>query len=875
MNSPAPIPPQWPFRLLEKVLNPEYVEEIQGDMEELYAENLETYTPAKARRLFWLDTLKLLRPNLLRHLSLFTRLSGPIMFKNHLKIAFRVFRRDKVYTAINLVGMSLGLAMALLILLYVRFELSYEAYNPHADQLVRLTIDYMDGNTVADQDCETYPGLGPRMLADLSEVAAFTRAYNLEDLSTRVGETYFNEKLNYGVDTNFFELMHYPLLYGDPNKVMRNPFEVVLPRHTAIKYFNRLDVVGEKLYFPRAGQDLMIVGVVEDAAPTTHLKFDLLISYLTIEVALGENNENWNGNNTYTYIQLHPENTPDQFAQTLISYNEQLHKEEKLESERVISQPIKDIHLRSHKSFEPEINGDATSVFFLFGVAILIIVIAIVNYINLSTSKSLDRAKEVGVRKVLGATMPQLRGQFFTEALLINTLAGIFAVGLMFLTINGFRHIAGLPESFHFWQESNFWLTLAGLVIISTILAGLFPAFVLSAFKPVSVLKGKFAQSAGGILLRKSLVVFQFGITIFLLIQTLTASRQIQFLRDIDLGVDIDQTIVVRAPDEEDRKAAYTSFKGEVEGYPQFESVSLSNSVPGLPTGRLSTTTGINLVEAVEEHYYNFYIYQIDEEFIQTMEIELLSGAEFLGGKDYKGHVIVNEEAIRLWGISSPEVAIDKEIDMWGKKRRIGGVIKNFHQAGAKDDYIPMIFLYGQSGDFASIRISQGNAREQVEKVKSLFTSHFPNSPFEYFFMDQEYDKQYRADEQFRQVFSVLTLFAILIACFGLFGLVSFSVVKRAKEIGIRKVLGASVQDILQLLGKDFVRLILLSSVLAIPITWYVVHQWLQRYAFRIEMDAWLFILPAMVVLLLAMLTVFSKTVGISTSNPAHVLRDE
>ncbi|MEO1451495.1 MAG: ABC transporter permease, partial [Bacteroidota bacterium] len=316
---------------MEKVLRPEFVEEIQGDMEELYTEHLETYTPAKAKRLFWLDTLKLLRPNLLRHISLFTHLTGPTMFKNHLKIAFRVFGRDKVYTGINLVGMSLGLAMALLILLYVRFELSYESYNPNAEQIVRLTIDYMDGGTIADQDCETYPGIGPRMIHEMAEVSNFTRAYNLEDLTVRIGETSFNEKLNYAVDTSFFELMNYPLVHGDPNTIFRNPFEVVLPKHTALKFFNRLDVVGEKVFFPKAGQDLVVVGVVEDAPPTTHLKFDILISYITMVAAMGESDDNWNGNNTFTYIQLHPQNTPEQFASSLIAFNDKLHKEEKLE----------------------------------------------------------------------------------------------------------------------------------------------------------------------------------------------------------------------------------------------------------------------------------------------------------------------------------------------------------------------------------------------------------------------------------------------------------------------------------------------------------------------------------------------------------------
>jgi len=798
------------------------------------------------------------------------------MIKNNLKVSFRVFARNKAYTFINVLGLSMGLAIALLILLYVRFELSYEDKNPLSDRVVRISMDYFNGESLIDQDAEMYPPAGPRIASEFSEVESFTRVAPFNEATIRVGEEFFRETKMFAVDSSFFRLFNCSLLYGNPKNIFQSPNEMVLTESQALKYFNRKNAVGESLWISSFDEGFRIIGVVADNPLNTHLKFNLLISYPTIQ-DLAER-QSWSNNETYTYLLLKDQVEFKSFVRNLDIFNDQLHKENKILTEKIVAQPIKDIHLYSHKSYEMEQNGDATSVFFLLGVALLVIFIAVVNYINLSTSKSLDRAKEVGIRKVIGSSIVQLRTQFFTESFLINLFAGLFALGLILISLPAFRNMAGLPLGFHFWNDSLFWSLLLSIVIFNTLLSGIFPALILSSFQSISVLKGKFSRSSRGLLLRKVLVVFQFSMTLFLLIQTFTAERQLNFMRKIDIGLNIEQTIVVPMPHDNLQKANFKVLKDKLTGYPQFQSISFSSSVPGQPTNDLSSTnSNINLVGSLEKNSFNFYIYGIDQDFIPTMQMELRAGENFTKESFSDEKILVNEESIKLWGISDPESAIGKKIDIWGSHRTIIGVIKNFHQGSAKDPFIPMIFFAGNSdwSNVVSVRLQPGDTRESLVLVKNVYQSVFPNSPFDYFFMDQEFDKQYRYEEQFQNVFGTLTGFAIFISCLGLFGLVSFTVANRTKEIGVRKVLGADSSQIVTLLSKDFISLIIIATILSITATYFVIQSWLGRYAFRIELSGWLFVVPAVGVLFISLLTIFIKTFQVSTANPVKALKDE
>ncbi len=876
MNNTSQIdPPSWPLKLVRGLINPEFLEEIEGDLYEVFQDNVDRVGRSQARMRYTLDCFKLIRPSLLKRNFKIGVMGFFSLLRNNLKVATRVLQRDRLFTFVNVLGMGLGLVISLLILLYAFYEFSYESYNPESERLVRVTMDYLDGETLVDQDCETYPPLGPRIVRDIPEATDFVRVYHLDDIALRKDDKYVRADRIFAVDSSFQRLFNYPFLYGDPLNAFHEPNQMALTESQAVKYFGKSDAVGELLWYSALERPFEIIGILPDPPTNTHLKFNVLISLETLKEHFGESDENWDGNNTFTYIQLNSAADYPAFESHLADLNDQLILEEKIRSERVIAQPVKDIHLYSHKSFEAEENGDAKTVWILLGVALLVILIAVVNYINLSTSKSLDRAKEVGIRKVIGSSLGQLRWQFFTESLLINLLSGTVAIILIVLVLPYFKTLSGLPIEFSPWVKADFWITLLLVLGVSTVLSGLFPAFVLSGFRPVSVLNGNFSHSKIGQHLRKGLVVFQFAITTFLLVLTLTIDRQLDFLRSIDLGLNTEHTLVVEAPPTEEMQAQFSSFKQELLADPEVISVGLSSCVPGLPSHQMGTTTGITLDGDTEKHNYNFYIYSIDHDFLNTMQMELLSGDDFRDQSETE-NVLVNEAALALWRLSDPSAAVGLELNMWGGKRQIQGVFKNFHQGSAKADFLPMIFLYNRTfGELASVRVQPQDARSTVEQVRDKFERVFPGAPFEYFFLDQEFDKQYRADAQFRSVFSYLTIFAILIACMGLFGLVSFSVAKRRKEIGVRKVLGASTRQLVSLLSGDFLGIVSISILVAMPLTYLLVRKWLTSFANRINLEVWIFAVPAVAVLTLALLTTILRTSRLATSNPVVSLRDE
>ena len=810
------------------------------------------------------------------------------MIRNYFKIAWRNLIQNKTFTIINLLGLATGFAITLLIVQYVRFELSYENTHINADRIVRLTNDIMDGEFVSAQDCETYPPTGPRIMADLPEVENFTRAYQIGEPSVviQVGNQQHELEKLYAVDASFFSMFSYPLLYGSEKYIFKQPNQVVLTETTALKYFNRLDIVGEiiKLNFSEGAILLNIIGVVADSPPNTHLKFDMLLSYPTMkgnpvmrEQYDETKEENWSGNNTYTYVLLAPNTNYDSFTGSLLKFNKQLISEEKIKNDRIIGQKIEDIHLYSNKPFEPEPNGNAASVYFLLGVAFLVIISAFVNYINLATSKALDRAKEVGIRKVIGSTKNQLRIQFLFESFLVNLIAGFIAVLLVIAIRSKFIEVAGLPESFAIFRDLFFWIMLGSFIFIGLLLSGLYPAFVLSSFNPALVLKGNYTHSTQGVFLRKTLVVFQFAITIILLIQIFTVNEQLDYMRNMDLGVHTDHTIVIKAPTQNIARQNYGVFKQSLLANSNIKSVSLSMAVPGELGNEMSTTTGINLSEKIVDHHYNFYITDIDADFIPLMGMELLAGNNFNESSHIdKRELIVNEEAIRLWGIRDAKKAIGKKLSFWGSEWTIKGVLKNYHQESAKSPYVPIIHMFSTYfGSLASIKFTNDDPKKQVAQIKKIYTSIYPSEPFNYFFMDDLYDQQFKEEQRFRSVFAVLTGFAILIACLGLFGLATFTVAKRKKEIGVRKVLGASVINILVLLSNNFLKTVLLSVIISIPITYLLTQRWLENFAFRIELNWWLFLVPVLLVFILVIISISIKTIHSAMANPVESLRSE
>ncbi|QHW00106.1 ABC transporter permease [Spirosoma endbachense] len=808
------------------------------------------------------------------------------MLLNYLKIAQRIFRKDSTFTLINVVGLAAGLAVALLIIQYVRFELSYENTNPLANRIVRLTMDYMNGGAVDAQDAETYPQIGPRANQEMAQVVNYTRVYSIikPSMTVQIGKEYQAVEKVLAVDSSFFSLFNYPLLRGSRKDLFTKPRQAVLTKSMALTYFNTLDVLGKTMKVPKPEGNMLleIVGVVADSPANTHLKFDMLFSYPTLRSDFGQQEDDWSSNNVFTYLQLAENTSYDRFTKSLAAFSDRLLTEKKITSERVIGQKISEIHLYSHKTYENEPNGEARSVYVLLGVAFLVLLSALVNYVNLTTAKALDRAREMGLRKVVGSTQSQIRMQIFIETILINIIASGLAVGLVAGFQSVFVQVAGLPEGFSVMGDVFFWESAGAFLLLSVILSGFYPAFVLSSYDPVKVLKGNFSRSTKGTLLRKSLVVFQFTITLILLVQTFAVYQQVSFLREQNLGLTIDHTLVVKAPASNNARQEYGAFRQMLLAQSQVKSVSVSGAVPGLESSLMNTTTGINLSDAVKKTNYNYYMAKIDTSFFELMGIRLLAGKNFdattrPGFSDTTNRqLIVNEETIRLWGIPTPEQAIGKRVDLWGHQATIRGVVRNYHYESPKAAHIPIIHMYSPSFDsFASVKFAGGNAKEQLATLKQVYEANFPHTPFSYFFMDSEYDKQYKADDRFQQVFGALTGLAILISCLGLFGLATFTVSKRTKEIGIRKVIGASTMNLMLLLSTDFIRTVLLSILIGLPITYLLVKNWLANYAARIELSGWLFAWPALLVLLLVLVSIGSRTVATALMNPVKSLRSE
>lgn len=808
------------------------------------------------------------------------------MLLNYTIIAWRSLRKNTTFSLINILGLASGLAVALLIAQYVRFELSYERGNPLAERVVRLSMDYMNGETVDAQDAETYPAIAARALREMKGVESFARAYPLRNRlsAVQIGDRYYQLSNVYAVDSSFFRMFNYPLLRGKAQGIFGRPREAVLTETIARTYFNTLDVVGRTIKIPRSNGNILfeIVGVVPDAPANTHLKFDMVLSYPTMLSDFGESEDNWQNNNVYIYLQLIDGTTQEALMRSLAIFTGRLLEEKRFHNERIVAQKIGDIHLYSHKTFETEANGDPRSVYLLLAVAVLVLLGAFVNYVNLTTSRAMDRAREIGVRKAVGSNQQQIRMQVLVETILVNLLAGGLSVGIVALLQSPFIAITAMPETFTVLGDLFFWQCAAAFLISSVLLSSFYPAIVLASFEPVKVLKGNFSTSVKGAFLRKALVVFQFAVTLILLVQTVVVYRQVKYLREQELGLDIDHTLVVKAPVGSDIKQDYNAFRQMLLGQSQVKGVSFSSTVPGMGTAGMGTTTGVNLSGAAQKTYYNYHVTAIDTAFINQMSIKLLAGKNFdastrLGFPDTTDRqLIVNMETLRLWEIRTPQEAIGKRVDLWGNQATIRAVVDNYHYDSPKVPHIPIIHLYSPRFDrYASVKFAPGNPGEQLAALKRAYEANFPYSPFTYFFLDNEYDKQYKNEDRFRQIFGFLTVLAVVISCLGLFGLATFTASKRTKEIGIRKVIGATTCDLLLLLSKEYFKLILVAIAIGLPVTYFLAAAWLDNFATRAALTPYLFAGPALTMLLMVLVSIGTKTIATALLDPVKSLKSE
>ncbi|MEO0330767.1 MAG: ABC transporter permease, partial [Bacteroidota bacterium] len=695
------------------------------------------------------------------------------------------------------------------------------------------------------------------------------------------GSVRFKEEKMFFATASFLPMFSFDLVQGDESSALEKPYTVVLSQQAAQRYFGAEDPIGKRISIDD-NNEYEITGVFRDIPENSHLKFDFLFSYSTFVGWVGEEVLTaWQWDGFYTYLKLKDGTDPKALEAKIPALIEAKAGEDLAEYDAGMDfylQPLTDIHLTSNYMMEAEVNGDKDAVYALLIIAIFIILIAWVNYINLSTAKSVDRAKEVGIRKVMGSQRTQLIRQFMAESVLLNVLAVVIAIVLVLVSYRYFSSLIGQEITFSLFLTSSFWWFLLGIFVVGAFFSGIYPAFVLSAFKPVQVLKGKMSTSKNGVMLRKTLVVLQFAASVFLIAGTLIVYQQIMYMQNQELGVAIDQTLVIEAPSVVD-DSVYADrievFKSALTRNTSIKAATASTAVPGNKPNW--NAGGIRLLSQDDTESNQYRVIGIDYDFLDAFQLEIISGRNF--SRDFstdESTVLFNESAVKLLGFDDVEEALNKEIFFWGDTFNIVGVIKDYHQESLKADFDPLIFrLMPASRSYFSLKVETARLSETIATANQVWDNYFPGNPFNYFFLDDHFNKQYQADLRFGQTFSFFALLAIFVACLGLFGLSSFMAVQKTKEIGIRKVLGSSVSGIVALLSKDFVRLVIIASVVSLPIVYLVMRSWLADYAFRIEIAWWLLLTPVILVLLIALFTISFQTIRAALADPAKSLRYE
>jgi len=803
------------------------------------------------------------------------------MIKNYLKVAIRNIIKHKGFSIINIVGLAIGIACSILILLFVAHELSYDKFHEKAERIHRIAVRASVGDTKIRQ---TYSSSATfkKLLEDFPEIEVAVKFLKLGRTPINLGEKTFFESRFFAVDSTFFDVFTIPLIHGNPKTVLANPNTMVISKNTALKYFGGTNAVGKILradfsYDP-GSIDFEITGVSENVPANSHFHYDLLVSSATFPTYI--NDPGWSSNNFISYVVLKEGTSSEWFDAKLKEFTRKHMGGERFDAWvakgnfwEYFLQPVTKIHLNSDLNGEFEANGNETYVYIFSAISIIILLIACINFMNLSTAKSSLRAKEVGMRKVVGSGRNRLVVQFLSESVLLSFISLALGMVIVISLLPLYKNLIGRQLEIHYFDNFIVIPSLLALGLIVGVISGAYPAFFLSSFKPISALKGKTIGSKGGSWLRNILVIFQFTISIFLIIGTLVVNQQLKFFQNIKLGFDKKQVLVIRNPGSLGNNIV--PFKEALRKQSSIIDVSGSNTLPG----RGFSNIGFG-AEGVDKSF-TLNLCVCDYDFLDTLKLELVQGRFFSRDFITDSHAaVLNEKAVELLGWDDP---IGKKINNWARNRgnfTVIGVIKDYHYESLHQEIRPMaLFLsggyYTNVESSISVRLNTENISETIKYAGNTWNDFAHNMPFEYSFLDEDYDNLYINEKQTRKLFSIFSFLAIFIACLGLFGLASFIADQKTKEIGIRKVLGASVPGIVKVLNKRFVKWVLIANFTAWPIAWFMMNKWLQNFAYRIELSWWMFILAAVLALLVALITVSFQTVKAALKNPIDSLRYE
>ena len=802
------------------------------------------------------------------------------MFKNYMKIALRNMNRQKIYALINIMGLAIGMACAMFILLWVRDEISYDRFHNNADRIYRAyqVFNYDDYFLEQTQS----PGiLATRLKADCPEVEMVTRVRGYrEEYLVIADDRKFNERGLGIADESFFQLFSFPLISGDPRTILTEPNTVAISEKAAKKYFGNSEAVGRTLSI--FDTDYSITGVFKDMPDNSHFHLDVLCSFVSFP---RYQETNWGSNVFKTYILLKEGASVEALEGKLTEIVKNFMFDSPERYEATVSkgnyikfplQPLTDIHLNSHLLWEFETNGNGTYVKFFTIIAAFILLIAAINYMNLSTARSAGRAREVGIRKTVGSTRPSLIRQFLIESVMTSLLALVLSLAALHLLMPAFRNLVG-----KYWLEIPYMqnpallIPIVLLTVVIGAIAGIYPAFFLSSFKPASVLSGTFSRGSKGSSLRNGLVVFQFSLSLLLLVATFVVQKQMDFIQTRNLGYDQEQVVVIQTFGEMGQKLPI--FRETLMQDPAVVSVSASSCVPG----KEFTNIGMGLEGSGSSYGTNMYI--ADTDFLDLMQMEMAEGRYFnRENPTDREAVILNESAARDLGV---ENLLSKRMMIWvgdeGQEPfQIIGIIKDFHYESFHKPVKPMVIvklngLCPWPEAYVSIRVKTGDIRKTLTDIRKVWEELKPGMPFEYSFLDTIYDQQYQNEERTGRVFTIFTIFAIFVACIGLLGLASFAVEQRTREIGIRKVLGASVPGLVMLLSGEFARWMVVANIIAWPGAYYIMILWLRNFVYRTDIGIGPFLFSALVMLGLTGLTVSYHAIKSAIARPIDSLRYE
>jgi putative ABC transport system permease protein len=797
------------------------------------------------------------------------------MIKNFFLIALRSLKRDFWYNVVNILGLTIGITFSLFLIFYIKDELSYDRFYKNVDRIYRVNTYIQEKDKNTDWTLTQLP-FGPTVKRDYPEVQEQVRFASRERTLFKNGENSFYETKAFYVDSTIFNVFQHKFIEGNAGTALLAPFDIVITKSLAVKYFGRqASAIGKTL--KTIYDTYKITGVIEDVPQNSHFRYDMLISMSTLIRNFQQGPDQWGNFNYFTYLLLKPGTDAQALNKKLVDvykkFAEPLFSQFDVKM-RYDMQNITSIHLHSNLQKEPEESGNMSYIWIFSAVAFFMLLIACINYMNLTTARSARRAKEIGIRKVTGSSKRQLVAQFLGESVFTSLIAVLLSVSLVALLLPTFNSLSGKSFTMHTLLQPSNILLLLGVMLFTGLVGGSYPAFYLSSFKPISILKGALSKASGNINLRRTLVVLQFSISMIMLICTWVVHAQLSYVRNKDLGFNKSQVMTVIINTGQDERSKIYAMNNEFRSIPSVKQVGTGNSYPGDPNINLNL-----FVVETKNGYINKAVecYGVDENFMGTLGIKIVKGRNFSGLPDTAHSIVVNEAMVKHFGWGDD--AIGKRIkfpgDTSGNYVEVVGVFNDFNQKALYNPIAPLLLFYGPNGNMIQLKMDAANLKASIGKVEATWKKFFPQLPFEYKFLDDDFNSQYVADQKRGKIFAAFSILTIIITCLGLLGLTAFTTQQRQKEISIRRVLGASTIEVVKMITQNYLWLTLIAAFIAFPVAWYFMDKWLKQFSYSTRLSLLPFAVSAIAILITAIATATFHSARAALAKPAKNLRTE